>query len=58
MKLYYPEPDSARVVAAIRAKPVCYSPLHELDEYRVCPHVAFRNMGQHEREMRLRVVLR
>lgn len=28
------------------------------DEYRVCPHVAFRNMGRHEREMRLRVVLR
>lgn len=31
MKLYYPEQDSARVVAAIRAKPVCYSPLHELE---------------------------
>ena len=31
VKLYYPEPDSAKVVAAIQGKPVCYSPLHELE---------------------------
>jgi len=31
VKLYYPEPDSARVVAAILGKPICYSPLHELE---------------------------
>ncbi len=31
VKLHYPEPDSAKVVAAIQGKPVCYSLLHELE---------------------------
>ena len=31
VKLYYPEPDSAKVVALIQGKPVCYTPLHELE---------------------------
>jgi hypothetical protein len=31
VKLYYPEPDSLQVVAAIHGKPVCYTPLHELE---------------------------
>ena len=31
VKLYYPEPDSAKVVSLIQGKPVCYTPLHELE---------------------------
>jgi len=31
VKLYYPEPDSAKVVALIQGKPLCYTPLHELE---------------------------
>lgn len=31
IKLYYPEPDSAQVIALIQGKPVCYTPLHELE---------------------------
>jgi predicted nucleic acid-binding protein len=31
VKLYYPEPDSAKVIALIRGKPVCHTPLHELE---------------------------
>ena len=31
IKLYYPEPDSAKVVALIRGKTICYTPLHELE---------------------------
>ena len=31
VKLYYPEPDSARVIAHIRGKTVGYTPLHELE---------------------------
>ena len=31
VKLYYPEPDSAQVIAHIQGKPVGYSPLHELE---------------------------
>lgn len=31
VKLYYPEPDSAQVIALIQGKPVCYTPLHELE---------------------------
>jgi predicted nucleic acid-binding protein len=31
VKLYYPEPDSPKVIAAIQGKPVCHSPLHELE---------------------------
>ncbi len=31
VKLYYPEPDSPKVIAAIQSKPVCYSALHELE---------------------------
>ena len=31
VKLYYPEPDSNQVVACIAGKPVCYTPLHELE---------------------------
>lgn len=31
VKLYYPEADSAKVVALVQAKPVCHTPLHELE---------------------------
>ncbi len=31
VKLYYPEADSAEVIALIQGKPVCYTPLHELE---------------------------
>lgn len=31
VKLYYPEPDSAKVIALIQGKPVCHTPLHELE---------------------------
>jgi len=31
VKLYYPEADSAQVIAHIQGKPVCYTPLHELE---------------------------
>ena len=30
-KLYYPEPDSAKVIALIEGKPVCRTPLHEVE---------------------------
>ena len=31
VKLYYPETDSAQVIAHIQGKPVFYTPLHELE---------------------------
>ena len=31
VKLYYPEPDSAKVVALIQGKPICCTPFHELE---------------------------
>ena len=31
VKLYYPEPDSAKVVALVQGKPVCHTPLHQLE---------------------------
>jgi hypothetical protein len=31
VKLYYPEPDSAQVVALIQGKALCHTPLHELE---------------------------
>lgn len=31
VKLYYPEADSAKVVAQIQGQPICYTPLHELE---------------------------
>ena len=31
VKLYYPEMDSAKVIALIQGKPICYTPLHELE---------------------------
>jgi predicted nucleic acid-binding protein len=31
VKLYYPEPDSAQVVALIHGKPLCHTLLHELE---------------------------
>ena len=31
VKLYYPEADSAQVIERIYGKPVCYTPLHELE---------------------------
>ncbi|MBI4658927.1 MAG: type II toxin-antitoxin system VapC family toxin [Verrucomicrobia bacterium] len=31
VKLYYPEPDSAKVIALIQGKPLCHTPLHELE---------------------------
>ena len=31
VKLYYPESDSAQVIALIQGKPLCHTPLHELE---------------------------
>lgn len=31
VKLYYPEADSAKVIALIQGKLICYTPLHELE---------------------------
>ena len=31
VKLYYPETDSPQVIALIQGKPVCHTPLHELE---------------------------
>lgn len=31
VKLYYPEPDSAKVIALIQGRPVGYTLLHELE---------------------------
>jgi predicted nucleic acid-binding protein len=31
VKLYYPEADSAKIITKIQGKPVCYTPLHELE---------------------------
>jgi len=31
VKLYYPEADSAQVIAHIQGKSICYTPLHELE---------------------------
>ena len=31
VKLYYPEPDTAKVAALIQGKELCYTPLHELE---------------------------
>ena len=31
VKLYYPEPDSAKVIALIQGQPVCHTPLHDLE---------------------------
>ena len=31
VKLYYPEADSAQVIAKIQGKPICFTPLHELE---------------------------
>lgn len=31
VKLYYPEPDSPKVIALIQGKPLCHTPLHELE---------------------------
>jgi len=31
VKLYYPEADSAKVIALIQGQPICYTPLHELE---------------------------
>ncbi len=31
VKLYYPEPESARVIARIQGQTLCFTPLHELE---------------------------
>jgi predicted nucleic acid-binding protein len=31
VKLYYPEPESQKVAVFVRGKPICFSPLHELE---------------------------
>ena len=31
VKLYYPEPDSTKVIALVQGKPLCHTPLHELE---------------------------
>ena len=31
VKLYYPEPESGRIIARVQGKVICYTPLHELE---------------------------
>jgi len=31
VKLYYPEPDSQKIVALVAGRPICFNPLHELE---------------------------
>lgn len=31
VKLYYPEADSAQVIGLVQGKPICYTPLHQLE---------------------------
>jgi predicted nucleic acid-binding protein len=31
VKLYYPEPESQKVSAFVKGKPICFNPLHELE---------------------------
>jgi len=31
VKLYYPEPDSQKVIGLIQGRQVCYTPLHEME---------------------------
>jgi hypothetical protein len=31
VKLYYPEPESQKVAAFVNGRPICFSPLHELE---------------------------
>jgi hypothetical protein len=31
VKLYYPEPDTAKVVVLVQGKPLCHTPLYELE---------------------------
>ena len=31
VKLYYPEPDSAQVIAKVQGKPIYFTPLHEVE---------------------------
>ncbi|MFI5379654.1 MAG: PIN domain protein, partial [Tepidisphaerales bacterium] len=31
VKLYYPEPESAQIVAHVQGKIICYTPLHALE---------------------------
>jgi predicted nucleic acid-binding protein len=31
VKLYYPEPESQKVAAFVKGKPICFTPLHKLE---------------------------
>lgn len=31
VKLYYPEPESQKVAAFVKGRPICFNPLHELE---------------------------
>jgi predicted nucleic acid-binding protein len=31
VKLYYPEPESQKVASFVKGKPICFTPLHELE---------------------------
>jgi hypothetical protein len=44
VKLYYPEPESARVAALVQGKPVCHNSLHEL-EFHKALQLKGRNPG-------------
>jgi predicted nucleic acid-binding protein len=33
VKLYYPEADTAKVIALIQGQPICYTPLHEAGQH-------------------------
>ena len=43
VKLYYPEPDSAKVIALIQGKAVYYTPLHELETVNALQLKVFTN---------------
>lgn len=45
VKLYYPEPDSAIVVARVAGRPLCFTPLHELEFTNALTQKAFRGQA-------------
>jgi len=48
VKLYYPEPDSAAVVARVSGRPVFFTPLHELELGNALSLMRFRGQASEE----------
>ena len=45
VKLYYPEPDSSKVIALVQGKTLCHTPLHELEFTNALQLKAFVNLA-------------